>query len=369
MDQVVAFRREGLNAGVAYADARSLRRGLSLPALLQHRFQPIYCEERTIPTVRILGWNTLGQYTPGALLWVRWLVSAGQYYIRRYGLPDIIHAFQGRWAGYAAYLLSRRYRLPYVITEHESYFEERKIPCSALPFLCTMYRRAARVIAVSRAMARAMREVCAPERIIVIPNMVDTRLFCPPVAPRTAAPFIFLSVARFARVKRLDLLIQAFHRAFAGDPQVRLRLVGRGPEAVAMSRLVHKLSLEGQVHFCGELPHEQVKDEMQRAHCLVLCSDVETFGIVLIEALACGLPVIATQCGGPEDVLSEEIGLLCERNDPEALAAALRHLRDNAHRYSPSALHDFAEQRFGEQAVTARVLSVYHESIDEKMPC
>ncbi len=59
MDQVLALRKAGINAGVAYFDGRSLRKGMSLPALIHHRFQPVFTEEQHIPTVRVLGWNTL----------------------------------------------------------------------------------------------------------------------------------------------------------------------------------------------------------------------------------------------------------------------------------------------------------------------
>lgn len=106
-----------------------------------------------------------------------------------------------------------------------------------------------------------------------------------------------------------------------------------------------------------------------KAHSLVLCSDVETFGIVLIEAIACGLPVIATKCGGPEDVITDEIGLLVERNDPGALGTAMRQMHDTAVRYSPAALHEYADRHFGEHAVSAQVFDVYRDILHARVQC
>ncbi len=302
------------------------------------------------------------------MMGVRHLVRAGKYYLDRYGRPDIIHAFQGRWAGYAAYLLARELRLPYVITEHESYFEEGNIPASALPYLRKCYHAASRVFAVSRAMAQAMARVCDQKHIQIIPNMVNTDCFTCLTEPRPYAPFLFLSVARLAKIKRLDLLIKAFHLAFADEPHVRLRIVGEGNEYPLLVRTVRELSLQQQVDFCGALPHRQVKEEMQHAHCLVLCSDVETFGLVLIEAIACGLPVIATKCGGPEDIVTEEVGELVPCDNPHVLANAMHQMRLKYPRYTPAVLHDFAQQHYGEQVIAARLSEEYDKIVNGALP-
>lgn len=362
-DQALALRKHGLQVGVAYANGRSIRRGLSLHGLLTHRFQSAAGSEDGLATVRMLSWNTFGQVTWGGLLSGRLLLAAAQQYIKHYGRPDIVHVQQARWAGYGAYLLARQYGLPYVVTEHESYFEERKIPPSARSHLQAIYHGARTVMAVSRAMADAMRDVVDPTRTTIMPNMVDTQFFSPPSNPRPVEPFTFLCVARLAKIKRIDLLITAFHRTFAGDGATRLLIVGDGPEYGVLNRLTHDLGIGAQVAFTRQIPHLQVREKMRCANAFVLPSDIETFGIVLVEALASGLPVIATRCGGPEDIVTDDVGLLVARDDSVALGAALRRMRQVHQRYVPAALHAYAVRHFGEKAVVSRLLEVYRASI------
>lgn len=360
-DQVLGLRKYGLEVGVAFANGRSLRRGMSLPALFTHRFQPVAADENGIPTVRILSWNMLGQFTMGGLMNGALMAQAVTHYIAHYGKPDVIHAHQARWAGHGALLASQQHGIPFVITEHESYFAEGKIPERDKPHLRNIYQGATRVIAVSQAMAQAMADVYDPAKMTIIPNMVNTEFFLPPPAPRSADPFVFLCVARLAKVKCIDLLIQAFHQAFAGDPRYALRIVGDGPEYRALTGLTQSLGLSGQVCFTGELRHLGVLAEMQRANAFVLCSDVETFGVVLIEAISCGIPVIATRCGGPEDIVTDDVGLLIECNQAAPLARAMRRMCDDYARYDQATLHRLAAERFGEPAVSARLLAVYQD--------
>ncbi len=358
-DQVLGLKHYGLEVGVAYANARSLRRGMTLPGLLTHRFQAAAGDECGIPTLRVLSWNMLGQFTLGGLMNGALLAKAARHYIARYGTPDVIHAHQARWAGYGAMLAAREHGLPYVVTEHESYFAEGKIPDNDKPYLRDIYREASRVIAVSRAMSAAMHDVYDPGQITIIPNMVNTDYFDLPARPRPVDPFVFLCVARLAKVKCLDLLLRAFARAFPGDAPQQLRIVGDGPEDRALRQLARDLHVAHRVHFCGELFHDGVLAELHRAHVFVLCSAVETFGVVLIEALSCGVPVIATRCGGPEDIVTPDCGVLVDCDNVAQLAEAMQRLHAQYRQYDPAALHAQMVARFSDAAVAARLAGIY----------
>jgi len=101
------------------------------------------------------------------------------------------------------------------------------------------------------------------------------------------------------------------------------------------------------------------------ADCFVLPSRYETFGVVLIEALASGLPLIATKCGGPEDIVNCGNGVLVEIDNVELLAEAMRALKRNKHKYDANRLREEAILRFGEAAFVNNVLPIYEAAIND----
>jgi glycosyltransferase involved in cell wall biosynthesis len=113
------------------------------------------------------------------------------------------------------------------------------------------------------------------------------------------------------------------------------------------------------VTFLGTLDRGSVVKEMQSADAFVLSSRHETFGVVLIEALACGLPVIATTCGGPECIVEPDDGLLVPPNDASALAGAMERMMVQRSLYSAVKLRERCLTRFGGKAVTTQIADVY----------
>lgn len=170
-----------------------------------------------------------------------------------------------------------------------------------------------------------------------LPNGVDARAFFPPDdATRQAArrrlglsseDLIVLFVGRLDPVKALDVLLQAW--AIAGPPaHGLLTLVGGGPERGRLEGLADQLGIRASVHFVG--PSDQVLDWYQGADLFALPSHVEGLSNAMLEALACGLPVIATAVGGaPEVIRHETNGLLVQPGQADALCDALLYLIDD----------------------------------------
>ena len=85
---------------------------------------------------------------------------------------------------------------------------------------------------------------------------------------------------------------------------------------------------------------------------------------MLVEALACGTPVVATRCGGPEDIVKEGVGVLVSPEDPETLARGIEHVLDRRAAYDPAALRAYALEQFGSRPVSLRMASLYQEAIE-----
>jgi glycosyltransferase involved in cell wall biosynthesis len=375
-DQALALQRTGTRVDVIYVEPRSLR-SVSLRAIRENRFQFVWGEEDGIRTLRLKGWNTHVRSVAGGRIGSFLLRRVADRYLRSEGPPDLIHAQNALWAGHASSVLSRRWGVPYVLTEHFSGIHTHRIPRGAGAFVQAAYEGAAKLFAVSGSLARSMERYAGGRTIEVLPNVVDTDFFALRPQEPPGEPFVFLAVGALNENKGFDRLLRAFAQAFGGrnDPSSLpdapaspvLRIGGDGPLRDALPSLAAELGIGDRVRFLGHLTREQVRDEMWRAHALVVASHSETFGLVLIEALATGLPVIATRCGGPEDVITPEVGFLVDRDDPADLARALDDVR-RSRPGPPSRLREHAVRRYAASAIAARLNQAYREVIDGSLP-
>ena len=121
------------------------------------------------------------------------------------------------------------------------------------------------------------------------------------------------------------------------------------------------LGLGEVVHFWGYISRDEVIEMLQGCDFFVLPSLHETFSITTVEAMACGKPVVATRCGGPEQFVTEETGLLVPAGDAQALAQAIDHMLDAHSTYDPWRLANYVRNRFSFQAVGKQLHSIYTE--------
>ena len=170
-----------------------------------------------------------------------------------------------------------------------------------------------------------------------IPNGVFVPDQRRPRRPRTSPRII--SIGRLTAQKRFDLLIEAAARIVPQHPDLNISIFGSGPLAEALNRQIGALRVERHVRLGGALAPEDVQQAYAAADLLVLCSSAEGMPGVVLEAMANGLPVIGTRCGGVEDIIKPGTGWLVRPEDPAALAQAL----DEALSTSPERLREMGE--------------------------
>lgn len=295
--------------------------------------------------------------------WARRTLRIYEKYERQFGRPELVLAHSVTWAGYAACLLRFKYGIPYVIVEHRSFFvwstgeARRMVKPFHVPFFDLAYNHCERLILVSESLRRGIEALVpsARERITVIPNMIREDLFLPPEKARKSDPFVFLWAGRLEHVKGVDLLLEAvsvLRERTASE--FRVRLAGKGSLREELGQQAISLGVQDRVSFLGRLSRKEMLKEMQGANCFVLPTRYEAFGVVLIEAMATGLPVIATRSGGPDTIVDTENGLLIEPENTEELALAMQHLMENPGAYSSGEIRKQTLQRYGDQAVMAQ---------------
>lgn len=281
-------------------------------------------------------------------------------YEGRFGRPDLIMTHSATWAGYAAALIGKRTGIPYLLVEHRSFFvwstpEARDmVKPYYLPFFQEAYRNCARLVLVSGSLLAGLKSLMPwiGEKTMIIPNMIREDMFLPPSQPRKSDPFVFIWAGRLEHVKGVDLLLKAVHSLKdLTDKSFTVRLAGRGSLRAELEQMARELEVSHLVHFLGRLSREEMQKEMQGANCFVLPTRYEAFGAVLIEALATGLPLIATRSGGPDTIVTAENGLLTDVESLEQLTGAMEHMINYHRAYSSERIRADALERYGQSVI------------------
>lgn len=189
-------------------------------------------------------------------------------------------------------------------------------------------RRASLVITVSRYCAKRLGELYGVKHAVVVPELIDLDAWRRKFLARPDAPdprkFTVLSVCRFYPRKRLEVLLRAAALLRDRIPGLQVRIVGNGPERRRLQRICGELRMEALINWVGDAGMDQLANEYMRADVFCLPSVQEGFGIVFLEAMAAGKPIVATRAAAVPEVVRH--GLLVEPDQHEALAEAILQL-------------------------------------------
>jgi glycogen(starch) synthase len=285
------------------------------------------------------------------------------------GNRGVVHAHTVYPDGAGAVALADALGWPLVLTEHSS-FVERIVSTPALrDAYAAALGRAHRTLAVSEMLARELRSTF-PEhatRIEVLPNAVPMDLFPLGTGERVTDQLLFVGYRKVS--KGIENLLRAVAIAREARPSVTLRLLGRSPDAATEQRWVElagSLGLGDAVSFEDPIDRRGIAEAMATASLFVHPSPRETFGVVAVEALASGLPVVATDSGGVSEILGvepERVGAIVPIDDPVRLGQAIVETLGRRASFDPSELRASVERRFGSAFIAERLLVLYREAL------
>lgn len=289
---------------------------------------------------------------------------------------DVFHAHHPFLLGPAARRLARRQGRPLVFTYHTRYDKyahyvpvRRSLVEALAVRLSTAFAARADAVIAPSALVRdelLARGVRVP--IAVVPTGVDLGWFSPgdrATARRElglpADATILLYVGRLDREKSVDRILLAFERIAGTVPAVHLVLVGHGTEAARLRRLAAALPVAERIHFLGVRPHRALVPCYRAADLFLFASETETQGLVLAEAAACGLPAVAVDAPGCEEVVADGESGVLTKGEPAALAEAAIGLLLDRERLRAMArrAREIAMQGFDVGLQIERTLAVY----------
>ena len=285
-----------------------------------------------------------------------------QDFFREYGQPDLIHVHVPIKAGIIARIILGKWRIPYIVSEHGSYYET-----SAPDHFSTrskyfqsqtkkIFRDALAVTNVSAAIGKKIEAITGKPITRVIHNVVNTNLFY--YKPKeTAALFRWIHVSTMHEQKNPEGLLQAFTLLFAKRTDWELLLCGSVNDG--LHEHIQSLPYKDKITCTGEISYTEVARQMRRANAFVLFSNHENFPCVIIEALCSGLPVIATNTGGIAEAVDDTNGLLVNVHDVDALTESMNELMERYSRFNRVDIALQASLRYNPSAIGRQFMDLY----------
>ncbi|WP_235337505.1 glycosyltransferase family 4 protein [Pontibacter korlensis] len=283
-----------------------------------------------------------------------------------FGPVDVIHAHVGFPAGLIAMEVAEKRNIPFCLSERMGPFpwphtlnKEGK--------LLAYYKQPYIKSAVNIAVSPFQQEVMYKQGImntVMIPNFVNENIFAPAsVANVNTDAFTFFSLSYVAPNKGTDLVVFAAKELLLKYKNINFRIGGDGPFLDHCKELTFSLGIAENFTWLGELDRKAAIQEFQSCNAFVLASQYESMGIVYVEAIACGKPIIATRCGGPETTVNSINGLLVEKDNPVELSKAMEYIVVNREKYSSSNIREDYLRHFSIQAIAPKLYDLYKEII------
>lgn len=279
------------------------------------------------------------------------------------GKPDIVHV-HFYFMGAIGSILKTKYGLPVLHTEHSSKLNKPANEISDLDKkLARMaFSAADMVISVSKALSLRLEENFGVKSR-VIPNIVDDHAFVYRERRKDKAVFDFVSVGRLVPIKNFDKLIPAFAKADLGE-KARLNIIGDGPERNNLEKMVVATGLKDKVLFHGAATRDKIAEKFYDSDAFILLSEKETFGVSMVEAMYTGLPVISSRCGGPEDFITPDNGILLPDREIDTAAKAMRKMVLGEIQFDPAKIAAESKASFSARTVSGQITEAYRQCID-----
>jgi glycosyltransferase involved in cell wall biosynthesis len=294
--------------------------------------------------------------------------AAVKKYIAHNGKPAFFHLHVAMKAGLTALWAKRKYNISYLLTEHWGGYLEEAVP--NIRDYNSVYQHywkkiitsATTTTFVSVYLQQFMIKKYAPGNTQVIPNVVNTDIFFP-VEKQPADKSRFIHISTMVYQKNTEAILQAL--ALIKD-EFQFEALFYGPVTAKQKQLIAKSGLQDIVMLKGEVPQEELAKSMQQCDALILYSRFETFGCVLIEANACGIPVIVSELEVFHEIVEEGVnGIFVEGENPGALAEKIKHFVKQKDNFDKNLIARIAAEKYNYRQVGQLFMDLY-KSINNK---
>ena len=276
--------------------------------------------------------------------------------------PDLIHVHILTRLGVIAWIQKKLHKTPYIITEHWSRYLPGNDFGGFLRKLFTkiVVRNAETITTVTENLAIAMKNhELKNDNYVVLPNVVNLDMFH--ISERNNNPCKIIHISCFEdKSKNISGLLESLKIIDDKGIDFQCKLIGEGMDLDLMKEKAKELQLINKVSFTGLLQGQALADELSSGDFLVLSSNYENMPVVILEALASGLPVVSTNVGGIKEMIDDTKGILVEPRNKEALAEAMIKMIETHKNYDANYLRNSVIEKYGYESVGRFLDSIYN---------
>lgn len=283
-------------------------------------------------------------------------------YVHENGMPDILHAHSVFMGGVVANYLSKKYNIPYCITEHSSKLitDFDSLNKSDFKYIKTVLESSVKSIYVSLFQKQKMIRLYGlkKENQCVINNVLNPIFHFKLLDYRNSSFTIIITGGLIERKNHI-LLFKAIKALKSKGIECLVKVIGDGNCKKELESFVDLNLLNKNILFMGSLSRNNVYKELTNSHCLISVSKFETFGINLIEALGVGRTIISTNSGGPAEIVTKENGLLLNTYSVDELVDSIIYLKNNYRNYNLQQISAYCHDKYSEINISKQLLKLY----------
>ena len=288
-------------------------------------------------------------------------------YIATNGKPGLVHVQIAMKAGLAALWIKRKWNIPFIVSEQwTGYLQNADVRINAYPFIYRSWLKkvlgeATFITVVSHHLKKAIQQYLPTVKYQVIPNVVNTDIFFP-VQKQSEDTVRFIHISNMNFQKNTEAILEALHLLKTNET---FEMYLFGTDNTRIKNLINDYALQDHVFIRGEVAQPELADAIRQSDALVLYSRFETFGCVIIEANACGIPVIVSDIEVFHELVEEGVnGMFAEPENPKALAQKLKQFILQKNTFDKMAIADAAAQKYNFKIVGQQFLDLYKSIIN-----
>lgn len=353
-NQAVALEKSGYEICVLQMDYRSIRRKRKLGVNWRKQDNIWVCHFSVpISPFTVIQYAIAGKITEIGIRHVE----------DRFGKFDLIHGHFLEGA-YGLIDIKRRRDIPVVFTEHGSNLLDKTRSNIENQRMARLYASVDQMIVVGYRQYESAKEFSI-DSLSVIPNVIPEYFKFDGTVEKNKGIFSFISVGNLIESKCFGLLIDAFEKIYKEIKNVRLVIVGKGPLEGKLKKKVSEKGLSECILFAGAVPNRKLADLYNKSDCFVLPSRFETFGVVYVEALCTGTPIISTKNGGIDDIYEDGCGYLVGVDNEDELEDTMQRIMFDT--FNHQAIAEKYQSKFGESNFVQQIERVYKRALKEEV--
>ena len=285
---------------------------------------------------------------------------------RNWGKPDVIHAHVSLPGGYGAVLLGEKEKIPVIVSEHYSGFEnDTKYFWRVGHFIKTINNKVNGFYSVSAGFAKRINDTGFVKVTGVIPNPIDTDFFTLLTKKKKEKTFHIVMTGGVSKLKGVDILFEAFS-LLKDRLDCHLTVFGANENKIQFKKWFEDPDFSNRVNLPGKVAQKELVKAYSISDLYVMSSRAETANVAMLEAMACGLPVVCTRCGASETLLNDKVSIIVSNESPIEMAEAIMEMAKTQKEYNREELRKFVVENYSKKAVADKMLKAYNLAINNQ---